>query len=414
MARVCVSLLVVALASWGCYSVDYPKSYLCSNANSQSSKCPEGFECDGKQCVPRGSKPDGVPPDAPTDAKVDHPMPDGLVPEGPASDLVPKGLKVSVFAGTGVAGHNDGPANLAQFKSPAGIAVAADGTVYVADTNNACIRMIKGGTVSSLAPGNCGATGSGYVLPQGVAVGSDGVYIANTGNNCIKRYSQGSVVEIAGKCGLTKGFLNGSATTAEFFWPTSIAVLASGDILIVDSGNHCIRRYTTGNKQVSTFAGKCTVKGHKDGSATVDALFSSPVTLTASPSGSDVFVGELGGLTGTDGKRIRRVSGGVVMTVAGNGKAGLTDGQGAQAQFDSPAGLLITSMGLFVTDMGTHVLRVIVNGYVTTLSGVGPGDLDGPLGNALFNEPRGLAADSNGKIYVVDSKNHKIRVVEQQ
>jgi sugar lactone lactonase YvrE len=141
-----------------------------------------------------------------------------------------------------------------------------------------------------------------------------------------------------------------------------------------------------------------------DGPAT-QASFAEPCGVTVDSSGA-IFVAD------GYGGRIRKISGGVVTTVAGGGGSGLVNGQGAKAQFNQPCGLASDAAGnLYVADTNNHAIRKITNtGAVTTLAGNGTaGYTDGTGSAARFTAPWGVAVDSNGNVFVADSGNHRIR-----
>ncbi len=158
---------------------------------------------------------------------------------------------------------------------------------------------------------------------------------------------------------------------------------------------------------VSVLAGDG-VKGTIDGSA-ARARFSEPFGATAAPDGT-IFVADAG-----DAHRIRRISpDGVVSTVAG-GVRGFADGSGSAAAFSTPSGLALGTDGtLYLADTGNHAIRRITpDGEVTTLAGDGtPGYVDGPARQARFNGPIGIAVASDGRILIADTYNDRIRVID--
>src|ERR1044072_8122808 len=135
---------------------------------------------------------------------------------------------------------------------PLGIAVAADGTIYVADAgeSNRIRKLSPDGSVTTLAGGNEGfANGAGtsasFNTPSALALGPDGnLYVADTGNNRIRKITPGGTVSTVAGNG-TAGYVDGPAATAEFNGPLGLAVSSSGDIYVADTYNDVIRMITT-------------------------------------------------------------------------------------------------------------------------------------------------------------------------
>ncbi|MBT5875864.1 MAG: T9SS type A sorting domain-containing protein, partial [Candidatus Latescibacteria bacterium] len=162
--------------------------------------------------------------------------------------ITPAGI-VSTFAGSGTFGSLDGPATTAQFSLPAGVAVDADGNVYVADNLSNRIRKITpGGVVSTLAgSGTFGSadgvgTAAEFGSPAGVAVDIVGnVYVADVNNNTIRKITPGGVVSTLAGSG-SIGAADGVGQAAQFYNPAGVAVDATGNIYVSDSSNNAIRK----------------------------------------------------------------------------------------------------------------------------------------------------------------------------
>lgn len=149
---------------------------------------------------------------------------------------------VSTLAGSGLPGSTNGTGAAASFFNPEGIAVDSAGIVYVADTSNGLIRRITPAGVATTFAG----TAAGLTDPRGLAVDSSGnVYVADTGHNRIVRITPAGVATTLAGSG-TAGFVNGTGTAASFFRPMGVAVDASGNVYVADTGNRAIRRVTPG------------------------------------------------------------------------------------------------------------------------------------------------------------------------
>ena len=188
--------------------------------------------------------------------------------------------QVTTFAGTGQAGLKDGTAAQAMFNSPQGLAVAADGTVYVADTLNHVIRQISPkGVVSTLTnkqlrtvqitkdyKDTAGSYADGPLAsakfnePTTLLLDSKGnLYVSDSGNHVIRyiHLNTNSVSTFAGQFednGLygQGGYVDGRATTAKFNYPRGLALLPNGELVVADSTNHALRLVT--NNRVTTFS----------------------------------------------------------------------------------------------------------------------------------------------------------------
>jgi serine/threonine-protein kinase len=309
------------------------------------------------------------------------------------------------------------PSASSNFLSPAGVAVGPDGTVYVTSVGDDVLFQVDN---SSAAVNRVAGTGQvGYVdgqavnarfnNPTGVAVGPDGtVYVADAGNNCIRQVSRdGSLVStLTGS--VTDGTADGTGPAARFRNPTGMAVDVAGTLYVADQGSNRIRKITPAGV-VTTLAGSGSA-GFTDGQG-VAAEFASPTGVAVSAGGT-VYVADTGN------NCIRQISSaGVVTTLAGSvaRTAGSTNGTGPAARFNRPTGITIDAGGvLYVADNGNNRVRQVTStGVVTTLAGSGTtGATDGPGATARFNGPFGVAVDASGTVYVTDQNSNSLRAIK--
>ena len=315
---------------------------------------------------------------------------------------------VSTIAGSTASGYLDGTRLTSLFYNPQGVAVDSSGNLYVADTSNHRIRKIDisgnvttfaGSGTASFADGN--GTSASLNQPIGITIDSSGnLYIAEYGNSKIRKITPDrTVTTIAGS---TVGFLDGQATAAKFYMPVGITVDSSGNLYVADNISNRIRKIdTSGN--VTTFAGS--TQGSLDGQGTT-AKFYLPSGIVVDSSGN-LYIVDRGN------HRIRKITpDGNVTTIAGS-TVGSVDGQGTTAKFNNPTGITIDSSGnLYVSDYSSHRIRKITpGGLVTTIAGSTSGFADGNITTAKLNLPRGITVDSSGNLYVADTGNHKIRKI---
>ncbi len=324
---------------------------------------------------------------------------------------------VTTLAGSpGLAGSADGVGAAARFNTPLGVAVDMAGAVYVADRGHTIRKVLPDGTVSTVA-GLAGATG--FVNGTGSAArfnGPSGIEIEASGDLLVSDFSSqvvrrvtpaGVVTTFAGAGGY--GHRDGPGSTAYFRYPSDLAVLPSGDVFVADGDNMSIRRITTA-AVVTTFAGFPGDRGIQAVGPLSSARFFRPGGVVADSTG-DVFV------TGYSSV-VTKISGGVASLFAGQTNVcGSANGTGAAASFCFPSDIArnATSGDLFVTDAsGATVRKITTAGVVTTVAGspFASGTADGTGSAARFGTfMEGLDVDNAGNIYVADTTSHTIRKV---
>ncbi len=326
---------------------------------------------------------------------------------------------ITTMVGTGTAGFSgdNGLAATAQINAPYGITLDAAGNLYIADNGNSRIREVSGGTITTVAgSGTAGFSGDNGLAttaqissPHAIAVDPSGdLYIADTANNRIREVISGVIGTIAGNG--AGGYFGdgGPATGAQLNVPCGLALDTLGNLYIADYYNNRIRKVSNG--VISTFAGKGTRGFSGDNAPATSAQLNNPFALAEDPTGN-LFLADYGN------NRIRKISAGIISTVVGNGTTGFSgdNGSAVSAQLASPYGVTFDSSGnAYITDYQNNRIRKVSSGIITTVAGNGmpgfAGD-NGPATIAQLNQPSGVAVDSSGNIFIADSGNNRVRKV---
>ncbi len=260
-------------------------------------------------------------------------------------------------------------------------------------------------------PNNGQATAAALAAPAQIAYDAAGnLYIADLKDNVIRKTDLAGIVTTVAGTG-EQGFAGdgGPATSAQLDSPAGVAVNAAGDIYIADTHNQRIRMVSGGT--ITTIAGTGVAGFSGDGGAAASAQLSNPTALALDSSGN-LFIAD------TDNHRIRKISGTTITTVAGDGEQTFS-GDGALATaagIDSPSGIAVDAAGkIYIGDTHNQRVRVVdTAGIISTLAGNGSkayGGDGGPAAGASLARPRGLSVDAQGNIYIADSDNNRIRVI---
>jgi len=333
---------------------------------------------------------------------------------------------IITLAGSGQYGYggDNGPARAALLK-PSGVAVDSAGNVYIADPNNNRIRRVSAAGVISTAAGNGefgysgdggNATAASLFTPYGLAVDSQGnLYIADSGNYRIRKVSPSGIIStLAGDGGFDVSGDGVPATAASLGFVTAVTTDASGNVFI--AGNDQSGQGSTIRKvSVAGIINRIAGTGNAfsgDGSSAIAASLNDPQGL-ALDSAQNLYIGDYGN------RRIRKVSSlGIITTVAGSASYGFSGdgGSATAASLTKPDAVAVDAAGnVYIADTGNNRIRkVSPNGIIVTIAGNGlygySGD-DGPATEASLNSPEGVAVDSAGTIFVVDSRNLRIRKI---
>jgi sugar lactone lactonase YvrE len=333
---------------------------------------------------------------------------------------------ITTIAGSSQAGFNgdNGPAVNAILNAPTSVAVAADGTIYLADTSNGRVRQIRNGTITTVAGGG-GNTSVEPVAATRASLGAvnaltlDGLgnlLIAESGFKRLRTMSleDGMLRLFAGAAWVDSPGDGAEATSAILVSPVGVAVGGDGTVFIADQIDHRVRAVDP-NGVISTYAGNGNLTNSGDGEAAISVPVGQP---------SGLAIDSLGYLYVSTPSRIRRVAplsdGGGITTYAGGATTGFggDEGPAVSARLFFPQGLAFDAEdNLYIADTTNHRIRKVIRstGVIVTVAGTGTagfsGD-DGPAIRATLSSPRGVAVDRDGNVYIADSSNNRIRKVD--
>jgi hypothetical protein len=280
-------------------------------------------------------------------------------------------------AGTGSGGYNgDGIlATNAELKKPSRVSLDTVENMFIADTDNHRIRRVDRATglISTVAgDGHAGFKGDGDLAasesrldtPRDVFVDVAGnIYIADTENHCIRMIDNLGIINTVAGQGKKSGYSGdgGLATNAELNKPSGVFLDEALNIFIADTENHCIRRVDASSLVITTVAGTPENSGYTgDGGAATAALLNKP---------EDVFVDAAGNIfiADTANHVIRMVCAhdGTIHTSAGDGNNGYNgdDLPAVTAELNAPAGIVMAAIRggrkIFISDTENDRIRML-------------------------------------------------------
>ena len=390
-----------------------------------------------------------------------HSAPDGTLHIGGSGYLVrvgTSGMLTVLVSDNGFAGDG-GPAIQASVGWIAGLDVGSDGTVFLADTDNHRIRAIDpDGNINTVAGmshlfGDGGPAQQAVLFaPSGADIDSEGnLYVAEAENRVIRKIDPSGVITTfagSGKDGSTGD--DGPALAAKFRAPSDVAIGGDGSVFVADSSNFRVRKIFV-DGTISAYAGRGSYGNDGDGGPATEARMRAPSGIAIDSDGN-LFIAD------SSSHVVRRVDpSGMISTFAGTGVRGFSGdgGPAAEAQLNSPTDVFTDASGnVYITDFGnTRIRRVDAGGVITTIvehngnitsAVIEPNDgflfIDanvdkllvawangnpqsfntkprgfagdgGSAQNASFNSPNKLIVAPDGRIFVCDWDNHRVRVL---
>ena len=360
-----------------------------------------------------GAKPDQV--------ALDRPVALALATDGTLYVAEERGKRVRAISASGVRTVADASSKAGiALQGPRGLALHPESEeLYIADGHRV-LHLSDGKLLPFTGTGEPGYAGDELELldspmyaPAGIVWDRfmERLLIVDEGNAMLRATEWGQLRAFTRK-GLG---LEREATTAKVVWPEAVAFNADGHLLFTNPGHHLVWRmepdpegYEDPNRVVSAMGDGSLA--YKEGAAAAESGLLDPSGIAAAKDGT-YYVADRDQhvvlKVGTDGK---------VARVAGTGAPGFggDGGPGRDAPLREPTGLVLDGEGnLYIADTGNHrVRRLDKNGTLATLAGTGsPGSAGdgGPAVSATLNGPTALALDGQGRLYVADTGNHRIR-----
>lgn len=328
---------------------------------------------------------------------------------------------IRTVVGSGEAGWSGdgGAAVAARLNEPKAVALDHDGNLLIADSENHVIRKVdrRSGLITTVA-GCTSSHDSPLTVMNRAAVPATDDPLSEGSSSAEAAFVQqsdlsGTVRYVVNGVGSTKRFAGdgGLALDALLNFPTAIAADAEGDLYIADTMNHRIRRVDARTGRITTIAGVGLPRFGGDGGPSVAAGLNEPAALVVQ--GARLYVAD------QSNNRIRMVDlrTGLITTVAGTGTATFNgDGRPAtEAALAGPSGLTIGTDGrLYIADTFNGRIRAVdpATGIIETVVGDGgeyryQGEME--ASSPSLSRPSGIAVDLEGNVFMTDSDNHLVR-----
>ncbi len=337
---------------------------------------------------------------------------------------------ITTVAGNGVGGFSGdgGAATAAKIGNATDVAIDASGNLFIADNGNKRIRKVNASTgfISTLAgTGSSGYSGDGgaataatFISPITLMTRGTDVFVCDYGN--ITGGGTGNTVRLINSSGTISTYAGtgpngytgngGAATAAKMYGPSATVMNASGELFIGESGNGIIRKVNAASPPVISYVAGALFGPITEGGAATAAGFNGIYALAMDASGV-IYVAD------HVDNRVRKISGGLVYTVAGGGSTLGDSGPATAAKLVGASGLDLDVNGnLYISDPGQNRIRIVnsISKKIYTYAGTGTGVYNGDGINATsanIQVPQGLELDGSGNLYFVDYANQRVRKV---
>jgi len=330
------------------------------------------------------------------------------------------GIITTVVGGGSIPPVNGTLATQAALTNPAALAFDPSGNLLVADRQGSRLWRVTAGIMTLVAgngqknfSGDGGpATSAALNLPDGLAVAPDGtIYIADDNNGRIRRVSPNGIIDTYAGGGANATGNGVPATSISLVRPVALALDSQGNLFVADALGDRIRRIApNGTTTIVAGTGQSGFSG--DEASATSARLALPYALALDASGGNLYVAD------HENARIRHIdSNGVITTVAGQGAFVGDGGPAVQARFGSPADVAIDSQGnLYIADSSDQRIRKVTpGGQISTVAGSGYSGTSASsvqATSALMRNPAGVAIDPQGNLIIADSANGLVRRVD--
>ena len=335
-------------------------------------------------------------------------------PTGPTIKTIAGSASSDTVAGGGYTG--DGALAIsALLRRPSHVAVAGDGTIYIADYGNGVIRKVADGTISSYTGNVTKPRATDGEIADTVSFGYPSSLAVDPGGNLYILTDQVGSLEVwkIRRDHVASRVVTIGPTTNTNLYKTpsgGLAVADDGTLYISDRLDNRVWKFANGVKSLYAGTGRAFFAG--DGGAATSATLNWPIGLALDRQGN-LYIAD------TENNAVRKVDTlGTITTIAGDGHKGDSGdgGPATQARLSLPFGVAVAAYGtLVIADSGNNRVREVTTSHdILTIAGSKQGGFAGensPAIDAQLNGPEGVAFDAHGNLFVADTGNHRVREI---